>query len=88
MSNELTPTETANVLRAVYFLRAKLGSWASVAAALEMESASVSRVRSSSIVTPSFTFRVARALGVGIDPLLAGKHAPDGVCPHCAKLIA
>ena len=82
--SDLTPAETENVLRAMKFLHARLRSWNSVAAALEMDSDAFARVRRTRIVTARLTFRLARVLGVGIDSILAGDFAPAGICPHCA----
>lgn len=82
--SDLTTTETANVLRALKFLHAQLRTWDSVAAALQFDSDAFARVRRTHIVTERLTFRVARALGVGIDDVLSGDFAPAGVCPHCA----
>jgi hypothetical protein len=82
--SDLTSTETANVLRAMKFLHARLGTWDSVAAALQMDFDAFTRVRRTRIVTERLTFRVARVLGVGIDAVLAGDYAPAGLCPHCA----
>lgn len=81
--SDLTPSETANVLQAMKYLHARLGTWGAVSAALNMDPDAFNRVRRTKIITARLTFRLARVLGTGIDPLLSGHYAPKGTCPHC-----
>ena len=83
--SDLTKQEQANVRRALKFLRARMGTWDSVYAALDTDSRAVRGMINGKEVTPTVTFRVARIAGVGVDAVLTGQYAPANVCPHCGN---
>lgn len=81
--SDLANTEQANVRRALKFLRARLGTWESVYAALDADARAVRGMTAGQEVTASIAFRIARLVGVGVDDVLSGRYAPSGICPHC-----
>ncbi len=85
--SDLTKQEQDNVRRALRFLRARLGTWDAVAAALDAHPKTLELARTRGGVSASMTFRVARVAGVGVDDILSGKYAPDGVCPNCGEKL-
>lgn len=85
--SDLTSPEQANVRRALTFLRARMGSWSSVAAALNTAPRHVLRIKAGGSVTATMAFRAARIAGVGVDDVLSGHYAPPGVCPHCGETL-
>lgn len=81
---DLTSGEQENVRNAIYFLRAKFGSWKPVAKLLHFEEQTlVQCANGTRTVAASMAFRLARAVGVGIDDLIAGRFPEPGVCPRC-----
>jgi hypothetical protein len=85
--SDLTTTEQANVRRALRFLRAKLGTWEGVAAALNTNWSTLKTARGKGAVSASLAFRVARVAGATIDDVVCGRYAPAGVCPYCGERI-
>ncbi len=79
----LTDKEQENVRLALRFLRVKIGTWESVAAALGTSALIIRTALSSGIVTPAMTFCVAGVAGVAVDDVLKGKFVPKGTCPQC-----
>jgi hypothetical protein len=82
---DLTAKEQANVRRALKFLRARIGTWEAVAAALNTKWSTLKTAKGTGTVSASMAFRVARVAGVTVDDVLTGRYAPDGVCPHCGE---
>jgi hypothetical protein len=82
---DLTKQEQDHVRNALYFLRAKFGSWKTIARLLRFEESTL--IHSASglrTVSASMAFRLARTVNITIDHLLAGKYPEPGVCPRCA----
>ena len=73
------------VRNALYFLRAKFGSWQPLARALHYEEQTLVQCANGTRgVAAAMAFRLARFVNVGIDELLAGRFPEPGVCPRCA----
>jgi hypothetical protein len=85
--SDLTEREQANVRRALRFLRARIGTWEAVAAALNTTWKTIQSAKGSGTVTASMAFRVARVAGATVDDVITGRYAPDGVCPHCGERL-
>jgi hypothetical protein len=85
--SDLTTTEQANVRRAFRFLRARLGTWEAVAAALNMHWSTLKTAKGEGTVSASMAFRVARVAGAPVDDVISGRYAPDGVCPNCGTRL-
>jgi hypothetical protein len=82
--SDLTAKEQDNVRVALRFLRARCGTWATVAKALHVHGKTVSSVACGhKPVTALLAFRVARLAGVGVDEVLNGTFPPAGACPLC-----
>ena len=81
--HRLTEKEQENARAALRFLRATVGSWETVAAALGTSPKIVRLANNGGIVTPAMAFCVARLADVGVDDILAGKFVPEGTCPQC-----
>jgi len=86
VSADLTRDEQEGVRRALRGLRARYGTWALVAGALRYDRKSVRRAMAGLDVTASLAVRVARAAGVGVDDVLAGRYPATGVCPKCGHV--
>ena len=85
---DMTLAEQEHVQNALYFLRAKFGSWKPVAQMLRYEQQTlVQSANGTRGVAAAMAFRVARAVGIGIDVLLAGGFPEPGVCPRCAYRV-
>jgi hypothetical protein len=81
---DLTAAEQTHVRTALRFLRARSGTWASLAKVLRYNDTSLSGVAcGTKPVSAELAFRVARLAEVGVDDLLAGRFPPPGTCPHC-----
>lgn len=81
--SDLTKQEQEHVRRALKYLRARMGKWETVYAALDTDNRAIRQMVAGKEVTASVAFRVARVIGVGVDAVLAGNYAPPGVCPNC-----
>jgi hypothetical protein len=80
----LTPKEQANARAALRFLRAKCGTWSTLAKALHLGESTVGNVAGGhAAVTPTVVFRIAKFARVGIDDVLTGRFPAPGTCPHC-----
>lgn len=82
---DMTLPEQEHVRNALYYLRAKTGSWQPLAKMLRYEEQTLvqcaSAVRG---IAASMAFRIARAANITVDDLLTGKFPEPGVCPRCA----
>ena len=81
---QLTPDEAACVLVALEFMVARSGSIQALAYKMGVDRTAVRRAlkeRPSPGVT--LALDVARAAGVTVDDVLAGRFPPPGSCPHC-----
>ena len=85
--SDLTPAEQANVRRAFRFLRARMGTWEAVAAALNTKWSTLKTAKGTGTVSASMAFRVARVAGVTVDEVVTGRYAPKGVCPYCSEKL-
>ena len=88
--NALTTKEQENVRRALRFLKARFRTWQSVAGVLglyQVNAAKLAKLAVGGAVSVDLGFRIARTIGVGLEDVLAGRYAPDGVCPHCGGTL-
>jgi len=84
--NHLTTAEEANVLRALRFLRRRLGGNAKIARAIGVsEDAMAKAAVPSRSKSPRMAVLVARLAGVPVDKVLTGKWPPPGACAHCGR---
>jgi hypothetical protein len=85
-SPELSLEEQASAKLAVRFLRARLGSWATLA---ERTSLSVAILRHTQArrarITANVALRIARAAGVPLEDILRGAW-PGNACPTCGHV--
>jgi hypothetical protein len=80
----LTAKEQTNVKAALRFLRARCGTWATLAKALHFGESTLGNVASGhASVTPIIAFRIAKFARVGVDDVLSGRFPEPGTCPHC-----
>jgi hypothetical protein len=83
----LTDKEQAAVRTALQFLRGTIGGYTKLGRVLRLDhSTLIHAANGRRQITPLITFRIARAVGVGIDDLLAGKFPPVGTCPKCGHV--
>ena len=75
----LTAEEKANVRAAVRSLRAKFGTWQTLAKVLHTHHLPLAK----GVVHPMLAFKVARVAKVSVDDVLTGRYPPEGVCRHC-----
>jgi hypothetical protein len=85
-SDDLTPEETANVRRALRFLRTRVGVAAKLAVMLKVrqkliDKACGARGRPSA----AMAIRLARVAGVSVEEVLTRQWPVDGACPHCGR---
>ena len=82
---DMTIQQQEHVRNALYFLRAKFGSWRPLARALHYEEQTMVQCANATRgIAAGMAFRVARFVNVTIDALLSGKFPEPGVCPRCA----
>lgn len=82
---DLTKEEQDHVRNALYFLRAKFGTWKTIGRLLHFEESTlIHAANGMRTVTASIAFRLARMVNITIEHLLAGKFPEPGVCPRCA----
>jgi hypothetical protein len=85
--SDLTAKEQDNVRVALRFLRARCGTWATLAKALCAERLGLARVAAGRYAaSASLAVRVARLAKVGVDDVLTGRFPPPGICPHCGSM--
>ena len=82
MTDDLTAQEQTNVRAALNYLRARFGTWETLAQALKYGRKTVTP---STGVSARLAVRVARLAGVGVDDVLCGRFPPPGTCPHCGQ---
>jgi len=83
--SDLDPKEQGHVRAAMRFLRNRVGTWATVAAALHSSPKTIENVIGGREVSASLALRVARLLDASMDDLLAGRFQP-GACPKCGHV--
>ena len=85
---DLKLDEQEHVRNALHFLRAKFGTWKSIARTLHFEEVTVIQIANGTrTVTASMAFRLARVLAVGVDDLVGGRFPEPGVCPRCGYRV-
>jgi hypothetical protein len=83
---DLTPEEQTNVRAAVAFLAKRRGGWKAMCEAMGLDVSTVRHAyRPSGGVSPGMALRVARAAGVPLEDVLAGRWPKPGMCPHCGR---
>jgi hypothetical protein len=87
VTGDLTAQEQAHVRVALRFLRARWGTWATLARALKFKDTTLANVSGGhKAVSASVAVRVARFAEVGVDDILGGKFPPR--CTHCGQVQA
>jgi hypothetical protein len=83
----LNVKEQANVLAALHFLHAKIGSWARVAKIVKNKRSSLRRARAGQRIRGmrGLARRISAVVGVPVGDVLAGRFPPPGTCPHCGR---
>lgn len=81
---DLSGNEQDHVRNALYFMRAKFGTWKSLARLHFEEITIVQSANGLRTVTASMAFRLARVVGITVDDLIGGRYPEPGVCPRCA----
>ena len=85
--SDLDQKEQTHVRAALRYLRRRLGTWATVAAALHSAPKTIDNVVNGyNAVSASLAIRVARLAGVMVDDLLVGRFLPPGACPNCGHV--
>jgi len=86
----LTETEQAHLRAALYYMRARIGSWAVLARAVRSKRISLLRIRRGLRIggMRSLAGRLADVAGVPVADVLAGRLPPPGVCPHCGHALS
>jgi hypothetical protein len=84
--SDLSDKEQQSVRTVLRFLRVRVGSWASLAAALKVKPCSLEKVASRIPVSVAMAFRVARLVEVPLEELISGRWLPPGACPHCGHV--
>ena len=83
---DLTPEERANVKAALRFLSKRYGSSAKLATVMRTKRGTVLNASSTrGPVSAGVALRVARAAGVPLEDVLAGRWPTPGMCPHCGR---
>jgi len=82
----LSPEESANVRRALAFLRTRAGSTAKLAAQLGIAPHVVGRALwKGGKPGAGLALRAARLAGVDVEVVLRGEWPKEGTCPHCGR---
>jgi hypothetical protein len=85
-SDDLTPEETANVRRALRFLRTRVGGAAKLAALLKVRSAIIGKYCAKrGKPSAAMAIRVAIAAVVSVEDVLSGRWPAEGACPNCGR---
>lgn len=82
-----TPEEQANVLRAIHYLHARVGTWIGTSRVLRVKRSTLRRARAGGRIRRYLALRVAALASVPFEDLLAGKFPPHGTCPHCGNVL-
>lgn len=85
---DFTTTEQEHVRNALYFLRAKFGSWEPIAKLLRFEQGTIANAAAGHRnVTASMVMRLAKLLGVPVETLTRGSFPEPGTCPRCGYRV-
>jgi len=83
----LTPKEQDNARVAIHALRRRYGTWQAVALAMGVGLKTVKNALGPTRrPTAGLVLRVARAAGVPVEDVLAGKYPRPGACPLCGHV--
>ena len=81
---DLSSAEQDHVRNALYFMRAKFGTWKSIARLLRFEETTlIKSANGERTVSASIAFRLARVAGIKVDDLVGGRFPEPGHCPRC-----
>jgi len=83
----LNAQEQGHVRTALKYLHVRCGTWLLVAKVIGgVKSTTISRVaQGHKSASPDVAVRVARAVKVAVDDVLAGRFPQAGACPHCGQ---
>src|SRR5580704_17771311 len=81
---DLSPEEADRVRVALAFLAKRFGTWKAMTDAMDLKLDTVRHaVKKRGGVTAGVALRAARAAGVPLEDILAGRWPKPGACPHC-----
>ncbi len=84
--SDLTPEEVANVSAAIRVLRARFGTARRLGEAMGVRVHVVKAATTRRpVVSAGRALRAARAAGVPLEDVLAGRWPKPGTCPHCGR---
>jgi transcriptional regulator with XRE-family HTH domain len=73
-------------MRALHFLRTRLGTWELLAKALGFQRSTLRNVKKGSKrVSVNMAYRASRLAGVPFDDVVEGRWPVKGMCPHCGN---
>lgn len=82
---DFTLAEQECLRNALYYCRAKFGSWKRLAQVMRYEEQTVSQIGSGHRnVAPALVIRMSKILKVPVEDLTSGRFPPSGTCPRCA----
>jgi hypothetical protein len=82
----MTPEEQEATRVAIRFLAKRFGSFKKLSTSMRANVATVELAASKrGTVSAGIALRVARAAGVPLEDVLAGRFPAKGACPHCGR---
>jgi hypothetical protein len=73
-------------MKALHFLRTRLGTWELLVKALGFQRSTLRNVKKGSKrVSVNMAYRASRFAGVPFDDVVTGKYPIKGMCPHCGR---
>jgi DNA-binding XRE family transcriptional regulator len=86
-ANDLSFEEQKNVRTTLQLLRARRGTWKTLAQALGCDRQRLTEIAGGRhCVTVNLAFRVARFVAMPLDAVLAGEYIPTATCPKCGHV--
>lgn len=82
-SSDLTPEEQEATRVAIRFLAKRFGSFKKLSTSMRANVELAASKRGT--VSAGIALRVARAAGVPLEDVLAGRFPAKGACPHCGR---
>jgi len=82
--HDFSHEEQAHLRNALFFCRARLGSWKRVAQVFHYETATIQQVATAvRNVTPTVALRMAKLLEKPLEELTSGRFPGGDACPRC-----
>jgi len=83
---DLTPTEQANVRRALRFLAKRHGTLGKLADAMGAKLARIKEAIGRRAVSAGLALKASRVAKVPLEDVLAGRWPPSTMCPYCGRV--